>query len=151
MNFHQLPKTTKKTHKRLGRGYGSGKGGHTVGRGQKGQKSRSKVKLLFEGTKIRKSFLQRMPMLRGKKRLKSFNKKPLIVKLKDLEKLPNNSLVTIESLKKAKIIKSADVRGRNVKILSGGKLTKKLKVALPISQKALETVEKAQGKRVEEK
>lgn len=35
-----LKKIVKNRKKRIGRGYGSGKGGHTVGRGQKGQKSR---------------------------------------------------------------------------------------------------------------
>lgn len=52
--------------KRLGRGYGSGKGGHTSGRGQKGQKSRTKVHILFEGLKVKKSTLKKFPLLRGK-------------------------------------------------------------------------------------
>ena len=40
MKLHALPKITKPKNKRLGRGYGSGKGGHTSSRGQKGQNSR---------------------------------------------------------------------------------------------------------------
>jgi len=52
--------------KRLGRGYGSGKGGHTSGRGQKGQKSRTKIHFLFEGVKVKKSTLKKLPLLRGK-------------------------------------------------------------------------------------
>lgn len=52
--------------KRLGRGYGSGKGGHTSGRGQKGQKSRTKIHILFEGLKVKKSTLKKFPLLRGK-------------------------------------------------------------------------------------
>lgn len=52
--------------KRLGRGYGSGKGGHTCGRGQKGQKSRTKIHILFEGVKVKKSTLKKLPLLRGK-------------------------------------------------------------------------------------
>ncbi len=52
--------------KRLGRGYGSGKGGHTSGRGQKGQKSRGRIHPLFEGQKTKKSLIQRLPLLRGK-------------------------------------------------------------------------------------
>lgn len=52
--------------KRLGRGYGSGKGGHTSGRGQKGQKSRTKMHILFEGLKVKKSTLKKFPLLRGK-------------------------------------------------------------------------------------
>jgi ribosomal protein L15 len=52
--------------KRLGRGYGSGKGGHTSSRGQKGQKSRRKMHVLFEGLKVKKSTLKKFPLLRGK-------------------------------------------------------------------------------------
>ena len=50
-----LPKIVKRKKKRVGRGYGSGKGGHTAGRGQKGQKSRTNIGILFEGLKVRKS------------------------------------------------------------------------------------------------
>ena len=55
-----LPKNTKKRKKRVGRGYGSGKGGHTTGRGQKGQKSRKKLNILFEGVKVKKSLINRL-------------------------------------------------------------------------------------------
>ena len=41
MNLSNLTKTTERKKKRIGRGYGVGPGGHTVGRGQKGQNSRS--------------------------------------------------------------------------------------------------------------
>ena len=44
--------------KRLGRGYGSGKGGHTSGRGQKGQKSRTNIHILFEGLKVKNLHLK---------------------------------------------------------------------------------------------
>ena len=56
MKLNKLSKTANKKKKRVGRGYGSGKGGHTVGRGAKGLKARGKVKLTFEGTKTKKSF-----------------------------------------------------------------------------------------------
>lgn len=47
----KAPKPNKKKAKRIGRGQGSGYGGHTVGKGHKGQKSRSgyKEKFWFEG------------------------------------------------------------------------------------------------------
>lgn len=61
-----LPKVIAKGKKRVGRGRGTGKGGHTVGRGQKGQKSRGKIGILFEGVKMKKSFLKRLPLARGK-------------------------------------------------------------------------------------
>jgi len=47
----KAPKPNKKKSKRVGRGQGSGYGGHTVGKGHNGQKSRSgyKEKFWFEG------------------------------------------------------------------------------------------------------
>lgn len=68
---HTLPRVVARGRKRVGRGFGSGKGGHTVGRGQKGQKSRERVSISFFGTKMKKSLLKRLPMQRGKGRLKS--------------------------------------------------------------------------------
>lgn len=59
------------SRKRLGRGYGSGKGGHTSSRGQKGQKSRRKMHILFEGLKVKKSTLKKFPLLRGKGKFKA--------------------------------------------------------------------------------
>ncbi|MFH1960896.1 MAG: 50S ribosomal protein L15, partial [Patescibacteria group bacterium] len=43
MNLSNLPKLkgSRRSAKRVGRGIGSGKGGHTSGRGNKGQKARS--------------------------------------------------------------------------------------------------------------
>lgn len=61
-----LPKVVHKSKKRVGRGMGSGKGSHTSGRGQKGQKSRGKISVLFEGMKMKKSLLKRLPLVRGK-------------------------------------------------------------------------------------
>ena len=53
-----LPKVVETRKKRLGRGYGSGKGGHTVGKGQKGQKTRTKIGVLFEGVKVKNPYLK---------------------------------------------------------------------------------------------
>lgn len=64
--MQKLPKIVKRPKKRVGRGMGSGKGSHTAGRGQKGQKSRGSVHVLFEGMKVKKSFLKRLPKARGK-------------------------------------------------------------------------------------
>lgn len=145
MKLNQLPKTTSRGKKRKGRGYGSGKGGHTVGRGQKGQKSRSKVKLLFEGTKMRKSLIKRLPMRRGKGKFKSLKEKPIIVNIKFLNLLKDKTEVTIDNLIKNKIVdKSAKTWG--VKILGDGELTKVLTVKLPVSKGAKKKIEKAGGK-----
>lgn len=70
MSLHTLKVVVGKSKKRVGRGLGSGKGGHTVGRGQKGQKTRGKISPLFEGTKVKKSLIKRLPLLRGKGKLK---------------------------------------------------------------------------------
>ena len=70
MDLSSLPKITKRAAKRVGRGYGSGKGGHTSGRGSKGQKARGKLPLTFEGTKVKKSLIKRLPLQRGKGKLK---------------------------------------------------------------------------------
>jgi large subunit ribosomal protein L15 len=64
-----LTKTVTKTAKRVGRGIGSGVGGHTTGRGAKGDNVRGHGKLTFDGTKIKKGWLKRLPFLRGKHRL----------------------------------------------------------------------------------
>lgn len=66
--LNALPKITK-DRKRVGRGYGSGYGGHTSTRGQKGQKSRSGYKSPrpgFEGGQMPLS--RRLPKLRGFRR-----------------------------------------------------------------------------------
>ena len=145
MKLNKLPKTTTKSKKRVGRGYGSGKGGHTVGRGQKGQKSRSKVGLLFEGTKMRKSLIKRMPMRRGKGKLKSWKTKAIILNVKYLNYLKDGSEVTIESLIKNNLVVK-EARKLGVKILGDGNLGKKLIVKVPVSKGAEKKIKKAGGK-----
>lgn len=141
----ELPKIVTKSKKRRGRGYGSGKGGHTVGRGQKGQKSRRKIGVLFEGVKVKKSLLKRLPLRRGKGKFKAKGK-PLIVKLSYLNLLPAGTKVDIEALVKAGIVKRDDAEKHGVKILGDGKLTKKLTVLLPASNSVVKKIEKAGGK-----
>jgi len=145
MKLDQLPKTTSSKKKRVGRGYGSGSGGHTAGRGQKGQKARSKVGLLFEGTKTRKSLVRRMPMLRGKGKLISFRPRPAILNLRDLAQFPAGTTVTLEKLGEAGLVSLKTARSAGVKILGSGEITKKLKVAVPTSQSAREKIEQAGG------
>lgn len=151
MKLNQLSSTTTSKKKRVGRGYGSGKGGHTAGRGAKGQKARSKVPLYFEGTAMRKSLIRRLPMLRGKKRFKPFKSKPLILNLEHLSLLPKNSTVTIETLAKAGLVKLEDAKQLGVKILGQGKLTRALSVALPTSKSAAAKIKKAGGKLIKPK
>ena len=145
MKLNKLSKTTAKSKKRVGRGYGSGKGGHTSGRGAKGQKSRSKVPLYFEGTAMRKSLIRRMPMLRGKLRFKSFKEKPIILNLKHLNLLPKNTSVTVATLIKYSLLPK-ETKDCQVKILGDGELKHALTVLLPVSQSAKKKIIKAGGK-----
>ena len=139
-----LPKTVKRKKKRVGRGYGSGKGGHTAGRGQKGQKSRTNIGILFEGLKVRKSILKRTPQLRGKTKFKA-RKKPAILNLSDLNVLPQGAKVNVETLVKHGLVREKYARKNGVKILGEGKLTKKLNVEVLVSKSAQKEIEKAGG------
>jgi len=145
MQLNKLPKTTKRSSKRIGRGIGSGKGGHTSGRGQKGQKSRGSVGIMFEGTKMRKSLIKRLPFLRGKGKFKS-GRKPIIINLKFLDFLPANSLVDLNILAKNNLISREQALKFGVKILGDGQISKPLIIKLPISKKAAEKIIKAGGK-----
>lgn len=145
MKLNQLPKTTVRSKKRVGRGIGSGKGGHTVGRGQKGQKSREKIALTFEGTKIKKSLLKRLPLLRGKGKFRSRKARPVIVNLKFLNLLPSQSVVDVDFLIKHKIV-AEEAKVFGVKILGEGEINIPLTVKLPVSAGAKKKIEKAGGK-----
>lgn len=149
MILNKLPKIKTTSKKRLGRGYGSGKGGHTSGRGQKGQKSRNRVKSWFEGGQL--PLTKRMPFQRGKGRLKSLKLKPIIINLKYLNLLPQGTLVDIKNLAKYKLVLLKDAKEYGVKILGDGKLEKALKVALPTSKSAAKSIKKAGGSIVEVK
>lgn len=145
----KLPKTIKKSGKRLGRGYGSGKGGHTVGRGTKGQKARNKNNILFEGVKMKKSFIKRLPLKRGKGKFKA-RQKPIIVKLEYLNIFKTNTDVNLDVLASEGIVKRDDAQKYGVKILGGGELKKKLTINLPVSNSAEKQIKKAGGKVVKE-
>lgn len=138
----ELNKVVSKQQKRLGRGIGSGVGGHTVGRGQKGQKARRSVKLTADGSKTKKGWIQRLPFLRGKHRT---NKRSLNVtfNLNNLEKwFKSGDTVDLKSLSE----KSRIVLDKNTKILSQGKLTKALKIkGISVSVEAKEKIISAGG------
>lgn len=127
-----LPKVTIRRKKRVGRGVGSGKGSHTAGRGQKGQKARSDINILFEGLKMKKSFLKRLPLMRGKGKFHPKGK-PVTLNLSDLESLPTGSKITVELLVKEKLVDAKLAKKFGVKILGGGKSTKKFIFMVPTS------------------
>lgn len=140
-----LTRIVKRSKKRLGRGYGSGKGGHTVGRGQKGQKSRGKVGILFEGVKVKKSLLKKLPFQKGKGKHLAKNK-PLIVNLSLINLLPADKEINLDLLVKNRVVDGSDAEKFGVKILGNGELNKKFTISLPISKSAAKKVEKAGGK-----
>jgi large subunit ribosomal protein L15 len=144
MYLHNLPKrkNRKKKAKRIGRGYGSGVGGHTVGRGTKGQKSRAGHKSLvgFEGGQT--PFFRRMPKFMG---FKPINKVVNVAVNLDVisDNYKSGEKVTLKSLKDRGLI-GKDVE--NVKILGMGSIKKKVTVEnLPISKSAQEQIIKAGG------
>ena len=136
-----LPKIVERKAKRLGRGYGSGKGGHTVGKGQKGQKTRTSIGVLFEGLKVKKSLLKRLPLRRGKGKFKVAGNKPVIVNLESLNVLPAGSKVNVDTLVKAQLVNEKEARLYGVKIIGSGKLTKKLILEVPASKSVLKNFE----------
>ena len=141
MNLSNLPTTVTRPKKRVGRGIGSGKGGHTTGRGTKGQKARGKVRLGFEGTKTKKSFVKKLPMLRGRGKFKPWGSHPEIINLKDLADWLAKTPVTVENLIKQGLVESGPV-----KILGNGEVKVALTVKVATSKQAAEKITKAGGK-----
>lgn len=145
LRLHTLPKITTRSKKRVGRGYGSGKGGHTSGRGQKGQKSRRKIPWWFEGGQL--PLVRRVPFWRGKGRLNPLKQKPVIIKTGQFNRLKSGAKVTIDTLIHERMVNEAEVKNRGVKILAGGKLTQKLTaIGLKLSAGARKEIEKVGGK-----
>jgi large subunit ribosomal protein L15 len=144
MELNKLPRLVKKPDKRVGRGIGSGKGGHTTGRGTKGQKARTSIPVIFEGTKTKKSFIKRLPLLRGRGKLKPWGNKPAVISLGSLAEWPKSIPVTSENLAKRGIIK--DNNGGIIKILGGGEIKQALEIKVTVSKSAGEKIIKAGGK-----
>lgn len=145
ITLQTLPKTTVRPKKRLGHGYGSGKGGHTSGRGQKGQNSRNQVPIWFEGGQLPQ--IRRFPFIRGKSRFEPLHLKPIEINLGALDpKFKAGSEVTTKSLIEAGLVKKSELKFRPVKILGRGTLTKALTIKLPASSKAQAKIEAAGGK-----
>jgi len=135
-------KNKRKKAKTIGRG---GKKGTYSGKGNKGQKARSgaHVNPLFEGG--RSTLIDHMKKKRG---FKSKNKKNAIVKLADLDrKFKDGDTISVESLIKAKLIDKIEARN-GVKILGGGKISKKLIIekGIKLSQFSQKSLEKTGGK-----
>lgn len=118
-----LSKIMTKRKKIVGRGYGSGKGGHCSGRGMNGQNSRAGANLrpTFEGGQ--NELIHRLPVLRGRKRAKR-TEEVVRLYLSHLNKFKDGDVVSYESLITKKLI----LKGQKVKILNRGKLDKKITI-----------------------
>ena len=142
MELHSIKpaKGARKQPTRKGRGLGSGLG-KTAGRGHKGQKARSGggVRPGFEGGQ--KPLIQRVPK-RGFHN--KWGKEITEVNVAALNKLDNDSVVTVQTLKEAGIIKNSK---DGVKILGKGNLEKSLTVKVhAFSKSAAEKIVAAGGK-----
>src|SRR4051812_5565581 len=129
--------------RRIGRGVGSGLG-KTAGRGQKGQKARSKGninKLHFQGGQTP---MQRRLPKRGFRN--PFAVDTASLNVSDLERFSAGAKVDEKALRGVKLVRGAVDR---IKILGDGDLTKALTVtAHAFSKTAVAKIEKAGGKAV---
>ena len=125
MRLHDLKPAPGSKHrrKRIGRGPGSGRGGHTSTRGQKGQGSRS-------GSSTRPGFEGGQSPLTRRLPKRGFNNKRFAtiyipVNLDSLNQFEDGARVDEAELRKVGLVNG---RGNGVKILARGKLEKKLTV-----------------------
>jgi large subunit ribosomal protein L15 len=139
----QSPEGAVKSRTRVGRGVGSGLG-KTSGRGQKGQKARSKGNINKKHFQGGQTPMQRRLPKRGFRN--PLADKVVNVNVGDLELFSDGAEVNATTLKAARL-----VRGRYdmLKVLGEGELTKKLTVhAHRFSKGAVAKIEKAGGKAV---
>lgn len=139
MKLHELKPAegSRQLRNRVGRGTSSGNG-KTAGRGQKGQKVRSKVRVGFEGGQM--PLFRRMP----KRGFKNVNRKDYaIVNLETLNKFEDGTEVTPALLVETRVVKDEK---DGIKVLGNGELTKKLTVkASKFSASAKAAIEAAGG------
>ncbi len=123
---------------RRGRGHASGNG-KTAGKGHKGQKARSGApRPGFEGGQM--PLYRRLP----KRGFTNRNSKEIVaINVSALERFEDGTVVTVETLKQAGLIKNPR---DGVKILGKGELTKKLDVKVnAYSAKAAEKIQALGG------
>ena len=135
-------KIVEKSKKRLGRGAGSGKGQKSTRGSTRHQKARENISHAFEGGQGKMT--KRFPLLRGKSKNKSIQVKANVISMADLETFDEGTVVTVESLIEKGMVVPTN-KGVTVKVLANGKLTKKLTVALPVSESARKMIEDKGG------
>ncbi len=143
MKLNELTKTTTRSKKRLGQGYGSGKGGHTSSRGQKGQTSRGNLPVWFEGGQLPQ--IRRFPFIKGKNRFKSLNPETVVVSLSQLNKFAANTVVDLKQLVAARLLTNKDLENKRIKVVANGKIDRALTVSLPTTKAASDLIVAAGG------
>src|SRR5258708_533754 len=146
MPLNNLSKVKTQTKKRLGRGHGSGRG-KTAGRGTKGQKARGKVPSFGIGGGL--LLYKKLPYKRGWARHGGNPKrslKPVLIKTSQLNNFKKGTVINVQTLVEAGLIKQKDVSTRGIKLLAQGELTTSLTVELPVSAKVRQQVEQVGGK-----
>ena len=142
MRLHDLKPASGSKHrrKRIGRGPGSGRGGHTSTRGQKGQGSRSgsSTRPGFEGGQL--PLARRLPK-RGFNN-KSFSIVFIPVNLESLNHFDEGSTVDENALREAGLVNG---RGDGVKILARGQIEKKLTIKADAFSAAAKAAIEAKG------
>lgn len=137
MKLHEL-EGTRKRRKRVGRGMSSGSG-KTSGRGQKGQKARSTIRVGFEGGQT--PLFQRLP----KRGFTNVHRKEFaIVNIDSLNVFEDGTEITPELLLEEGVVSNLKA---GLKVLGRGAVEKKLTVrAHKFSASAKEAIEAAGGK-----
>lgn len=146
LNTLKSPKTKQKSVQ-VGRGIGSKSGGHTAGRGQKGQKSRSgysRPRAFFEGGS--NSLIKRLPKLKGFSRVALRIKYNYVnISLTKLNTLKDGQEVTMDNLVELGLIHSSS-KTIKAKILANGKIEKKVNIkGVHVTQSAKDQILKAGG------
>ena len=142
MKLHEMKPNegARDVRKRVGRGTSSGTG-KTSGRGQKGQKARSKVRLGFEGGQM--PLFRRMP----KRGFNNINRKEYaVVNLNDLNRFEDGTEITPVILIEAGVIKK-ELSG--IKLLANGELNKKLNIKVSKYSEAAKAAVEAAGGSIE--
>ena len=137
-NLHPAEGSKHSDNFRRGRGHASGNG-KTAGKGHKGQKARSGApRPGFEGGQM--PLYRRLP----KRGFTNRNSKTIVgINVSALERFENDTVVTVETLIEAGIVKNPR---DGVKILGNGELTKKLNVKVDaVSEGAKAKIEAVGG------
>lgn len=139
----EAPKPNKKNKKRIGRGQGSGRGGHTVGRGHNGQRARSgfKERFWFEGGQM--PLQRRIPKFGFHNRFRTEYVPLNVARLSALlEEGRLEETVTVEGLRETGVLGKDEL----VKLLGDGEIDAKVDIEVhACSESARKKVEAAGG------